>query len=313
VGVVVSSGGSVGDTVGLGVGVGEAEEVAVDVGDGVSLGVGSGDAVPDGELPALGGIPVPDGTSVRAVEERAKRSALVDAESPLGTRAGAGRDPTGGATSLGGPELASSASRVKAVVAGCSGTLSFEWMAIIATIATTAKEQPTTAISRTRSSSRPISPRCLSVCEDKQCWTVTRSVTISAIPFRSSDRALAVPRASLTSRSTNGPHPVAGRGRERLGVRGFGGCWTGSLRDAGRRATTARYPLRAAGDQPLGEGCCAPVQRPHQSGLAARRAGGRAVGWCREGQLPSSAMRPSYTPNLSRMRRARSASSSDRS
>jgi hypothetical protein len=44
------------------------------------------------------------------------------------------------------------------VVAGCSGTLSFEWMAIIAAIATTAKEQPTTAITRASSSSRPISP-----------------------------------------------------------------------------------------------------------------------------------------------------------
>ena len=164
VGVVVSSGGTVGDTVGLGVGVGEAEGV-----------VGSGDAVPDGELPPLGGIPVPDGTSVRAVEERANTSALVDAESPIGTRAGAGRNPTGGATSLGGPELASSASRwVKAVVAGCSGTLSFEWMPIIATIATTAKEQPTTAISRASSSSRPIFPPLpLSVCED-EFWTVTR-------------------------------------------------------------------------------------------------------------------------------------------
>jgi hypothetical protein len=190
VGVVVSSGGTVGDTVGLGVGVGEAEGVAVDVGDGVTLGVGSGDAVPDGELPALGCVPVPDGVSVRAVEERANMSALVDAESPIGTRAGAGRNPTGGATSLGGPELASSASRcfgkgcrtlaggpmwVAAVVAGCSGTLSFEWMPIIATIATTAKEQPTTAISRASSSSRPIFPPLpLSVCED-EFWTVTRS------------------------------------------------------------------------------------------------------------------------------------------
>jgi hypothetical protein len=74
------------------------------------------------------------------------------------------------------------------VVAGCLGTLSFEWMPIIATIATTAKEQPTTAISRASFSSRPIFPRCLSVCEDKQFWTVTRSVTITAIPFRWSDR-----------------------------------------------------------------------------------------------------------------------------
>jgi hypothetical protein len=102
----------------------------------VTLGVGSGDAVPDGELPPLGGILVPDGA-------------------------------------LGGPELASSASRclskgsrtlaggpvsVQAVVAGCFGTLSFEWMPIIATIATTAKEQPTTAISRASFSSRPIFP-----------------------------------------------------------------------------------------------------------------------------------------------------------
>jgi len=173
VGVVVSSGGTVGDTVGLGVGVGEAGGVAVDVGDGVTQGVGSGDAVPDGELPALGGIPVPDGTSVRAVEERANMSALVDAESPCGTRAGGGRNPTGGATSLGGPELASSASRclgegcrtlaggpvsVQAVVAGCSGTLSFDWMPIIATIATTAKEHPTTMSTLARSSSRPIFP-----------------------------------------------------------------------------------------------------------------------------------------------------------
>jgi hypothetical protein len=170
---VVSSGGTVGDTVGLGVGVGEAGGVAVDVGDGVTQGVGSGDAVPDGELPALGGIPVPDGTSVRAVEERANMSALVDAESPCGTRAGGGRNPTGGATSLGGPELASSASRclgegcrtlaggpvsVQAVVAGCSGTLSFDWMPIIATIATTAKEHPTTMSTLARSSSRPIFP-----------------------------------------------------------------------------------------------------------------------------------------------------------
>jgi hypothetical protein len=162
VGVVVSSGGTVGDTVGLGVGVGEAEGV-----------VGSGDAVPDGELPPLGGIPVPDGTSVRAVEERANTSALVDAESPIGTRAGAGRNPTGGATSLGGPELASSASRclgkgcrtlaggsmrVQAVVAGCSGTLSFDSMPIIATIATTAKQQATTASSPASSPSRPIFP-----------------------------------------------------------------------------------------------------------------------------------------------------------
>jgi hypothetical protein len=203
VGVVVSSGGTVGDTVGLGVAVGEAEGVAVDVGDGVTLGVGSGDVVPDGELPALGGIPVPDGTSIRAVEERANTSALVDAESTSGTRAGAGRNPTGGATSLGGPALASSAFRcmgkgcralaggsmwVQAVVAGCSGTLSFDGMPIIATIATTAKEPATTAISLASSLSRPISPRCLSVCEDRQFWTVTRSVTISAIPFRWSDR-----------------------------------------------------------------------------------------------------------------------------
>jgi hypothetical protein len=203
VGVVVSSGGTVGDTVGLGVGVGEAEGVAVDVGDGVTLGVGSGDAVPDGELPALGGVPVPDGMSVRAVEERANRLALVDAESPIGTRAGAGRNPTGGATSLGGLGLASSAFRclgkgcrtlaggpvlVQAVVAGCSGTLSFDGMPIIATIATTAKQPAMTTSSLARSSSRPIFPRCLSVCEDKQFWTVTRSVTISAIPFRWSDR-----------------------------------------------------------------------------------------------------------------------------
>jgi hypothetical protein len=173
VGVVVSSGGTVGDTVGLGVGVGEAEGVALDVGDDVTLGVGSGDAVPDGELPPLGGIAVPDGTSVRAVEERANRSALVDAESPIGTRAGAGRNPTGGATSLGGPELASSASscsgkgcrtlagrpvRVQALVAGCSGTLSFDWMPISATIATTAKQQATTASSPASSLSRPIFP-----------------------------------------------------------------------------------------------------------------------------------------------------------
>jgi hypothetical protein len=74
------------------------------------------------------------------------------------------------------------------VVAGCFGTLSFEWMPTIATIATTAKEQPTTAISRARFSSRPIFPPLPSVCEDKQSWTVTRSVTISAIPFRWSDR-----------------------------------------------------------------------------------------------------------------------------
>lgn len=139
VGAVVPSGGTVGDTVGLGVGVGEAEGVAVDVGEGVTLGVGSGDAVPDGELPPLGGILVPDGA-------------------------------------LGGPELASSASRclgkgcrplaggpvsVQAVVAGCFCTLSFEWMPMIATIATTAKEQPTTAISRASFSSLPIFPRCL--------------------------------------------------------------------------------------------------------------------------------------------------------
>jgi hypothetical protein len=170
---VVSSGGTVGDTVGLGVGVGEAEGVAVDVGDGVTLGAGSGDAVPDGELPALGGVPVPDGTSVRAVEARANRSALVDAESPIGTRAGPGRNPTGGATSLGGPELASSASRclgkgcrtlaggpvsVQAVVAVCSGTSSFNWMPIIATIAATAKRPATTASLRASSSSRPIFP-----------------------------------------------------------------------------------------------------------------------------------------------------------
>jgi hypothetical protein len=202
VGVVVSSGGTVGDTVGLGVAVGDAVGGAVDVGDGVTLGVGSVDAVPDGELPALG-IPVPDDTSVRAVEERANMSALVDLESTSGTRAGAGRNPTGGATSLGGPELASSASRcigkgrralaggsmwVQAVVADCSGTLSFDGMPIIATIATTAKEPATTAISLASSLSRPISPRCLSVCEDRQFWTVTRSVTISAIPFRWSDR-----------------------------------------------------------------------------------------------------------------------------
>jgi len=171
---VVSSGGTVGDTVGLGVGVGEAEGVAVDVGGGVTLGVGAGDAVPDGELPVLGGISVPDGTSVRAVEERANRSALVDAESPIGTRPGAGRNPTGGATSLGGAGLASSASRclggpmpVQAVVAGCSGTLSFEWMPRIATIATTAKQHPMTTSSLASSLSRPIFPRCLSVCEDK--------------------------------------------------------------------------------------------------------------------------------------------------
>ena len=168
----------------------------MDVGDGVTLGVGAGDAVPDGELPPLGGISVPDGTSVRAVGERANMSALVDAESPIGTRAGAGRTPTGGATSLGGPELASSASTcmgkgcrafaggsiwVQAVVAGCSGTLSFDGMPTIATIATTAKEPATTAISLASSPSRPISPRCLSVCEDKQFWTLTRAVTISAI------------------------------------------------------------------------------------------------------------------------------------
>jgi hypothetical protein len=170
VGVVVSSGGTVGDTVGLGVGVGEAEGVAVDVGDGVTLGVGSGDAVPDGELPALGGIPVPDGTSIRAVEERANRSALVDAESPIGTRAGAGRNPTGGATSLGGPELASSASRClgkgcrtlaggpMAVVTVCSGTSSFDGTPRIATIATTAKQPATTTSSPASSSSRPIFP-----------------------------------------------------------------------------------------------------------------------------------------------------------
>jgi hypothetical protein len=187
--VVVSSGGTVGDTVGLGVAVGDAEGVAVAVGDGVTPGVGSDDAVPDGELPALGGVPVPDGTSIRAVEERANVSALVDAESTSGTRAGAGRNPTGGATSLGGPELASSASRcmgkgcralaggsiwVQALVAGCSGTLSFDGMPTIATIATTAKEPATTAISLASSLSRPISPRCLSVCEDRQFWTVTR-------------------------------------------------------------------------------------------------------------------------------------------
>jgi hypothetical protein len=205
VGVVVSSGGTVGDTVGLRVGVGEAEGVAVDVGDGVTLGVGSGDAVPDGELPALGGIPVPDGMSVRAVGERAKRSALVDAESPIGTRAGAGRNPTGGAaTSLGGPELASSASRVKAVVAGCSGTLSFEWMPIIATIATTAKEQPTTMSTLASSSSRPIFPPLPPVCEDKQFWTVTRSVTISAIPFRWSERRRLNPRTTRRPASSRG-------------------------------------------------------------------------------------------------------------
>jgi hypothetical protein len=177
--VVVSSGGTVGDTVGLGVGVGEAEGVAVDVGDGVTLGVGAGDAVLDGELPPLGGIPVPDGTSVRAVEERANRSALVDAESPIGTRPGAGCNPTGGATSLGGlgkgcRTLAGGPMLVQAVVAGCSGTLSFDGMPTIATIATTAKEPATTAISLASSLSRPISPRCLSVCEDRQFWTVTR-------------------------------------------------------------------------------------------------------------------------------------------
>jgi hypothetical protein len=208
VGVVVSSGGTVGDTVGLGVGVGEAEGV-----------VGSGDAVPDGELPPLGGIPVPDGTSVRAVEERANTSALVDAESPIGTRAGAGRNPTGGATSLGGPELASSASMclgkgcrtlaggpvsVQAMVAGCSGTLSFEWMPIIATIATTAKEQPTTMSTLASSSSRPIFPPLPPVCEDKQFWTVTRSVTISAIPFRWSERRRLNPRTTRRPASSRG-------------------------------------------------------------------------------------------------------------
>jgi hypothetical protein len=174
VGVVVSSGGSVGDTVGLGVGAGEAEGVAVDVGDGATLGVGSDDAVPDGEVPVLGGISVPDGTSFRAVEERANTSALVDAESTSGTRAGAGRNRTGGATSLGGPELAPSASKclgkgcrtlaggpmwVQAVGADCSGTSSFDGMPIIATIATTAKEPATTTISLASSLSRPISPR----------------------------------------------------------------------------------------------------------------------------------------------------------
>ncbi|HJU98756.1 MAG TPA: hypothetical protein VJ644_12335 [Jiangellaceae bacterium] len=173
VGVVVSSGGTVGVTVGLGVGVGDAEGVAVDVADGVTLSVGSGDDVPDGELPALGGIPVPDGTSVRVVEERAKRSALVDAESPVGTRAGAGRDPTGGATSLGGPELASSASSCsgkgcrtladgpmgfQVVVVVCSGKSSFDGMPMIATIATTAKVPATTTISLASSASRLISP-----------------------------------------------------------------------------------------------------------------------------------------------------------
>jgi hypothetical protein len=204
VGVVVSSGGgTVGDTVGLGVGLGEAEGVAVDVGDGVTLGVGSGDAVPDGELPALGGIPVPDGTSIRAVEERANRSALVDAESTSGTRAGAGRNPTGGATSLGGPELASSASRclgkgcrtlacgpicVQAVVAGCSGTSSFDGMPRIPTIAATAKQLATTTNSLASSSSRPISPAASQSARTSRFWTVTRSVTISAIPFRWSDR-----------------------------------------------------------------------------------------------------------------------------
>jgi hypothetical protein len=174
VGVVVSSGGTVGDTVGLGDAVGEAEGDAVDVGDGVTRGVGSGDAVPDGELPALGAVPVPvpDGTSIRAVEDRANTSALVDAESPSGTRAGAGRNPTGGATSLGGAELASSASRcvgkgcrtlaagpmgVQAVVAGC-GTSSFDGMPRIPTIAATPKEPTTTAISLASSPSRPISP-----------------------------------------------------------------------------------------------------------------------------------------------------------
>ena len=176
-GVVVSSGGT----------VGEAEGVAVDVGDGVTLGVGSGDAVPDGELPPLGGVSVPDGMSVRAVEERANRSALVDAESPIGTRAGAGRNPTGGATSLGGPELASSASRclgkgcrtpmlVQAVVARSSGTLSFDWMPIIATIATTAKQHPMTTSSLASFFVTSPFPRCLSVCEDKQFWTVTPSL-----------------------------------------------------------------------------------------------------------------------------------------
>jgi hypothetical protein len=162
VGVVVSSGGTVGD----------AEGVDVNVGDGVTLGVGSGDAVPDGELPPLGGIPVPDGTSVRAVEERANMSALVDAESPIGTRAGAGRNPTGGATSLGGlgkgcRTLAGGPMLVQAVLAACSGTLSFDWMPIIATIATTAKPPPMTTSFVASSLSRPIFPRCLSVCEDK--------------------------------------------------------------------------------------------------------------------------------------------------
>ena len=176
---MVSSGGTVGDTVGLGVGRGAAEGVAVDVADGVTRGVGSGEAVPDGELPPLGGIPVLDGMS--------------------GTRAGAGRNPTGGVTSRGGPELASSASScsgkgcrtlpdrpmsVPVVVAGCSGTLSFDWRPMIATIATTAKQQPTTAISLASSVSRPTSPRCLSVREAKKFWTVTRPVTISATRFR---------------------------------------------------------------------------------------------------------------------------------
>jgi hypothetical protein len=54
------------------------------------------------------------------------------------------------------------------VVAVCAGTLSFDWMPIIATIATTAKQTAATTSSPARSLSRPISPRCLSVCEDKQ-------------------------------------------------------------------------------------------------------------------------------------------------
>jgi hypothetical protein len=200
VGVVVSSGGTVGDTVGLGVGVGKAEGVAVDVGDGVTLGVGSADAVPDGELPVLGGIPAPDGTSTRAVEERANRSALVDAESPIGTREGAGRNPTGGATSLGGPEPASSASRClgkgcrtlagapMAVVAVCSGTSSFDGTPIIATIAATAKQPATTTSSLASSSSRPISPAASQCARTSRFRTVTRSMTIREIPFRWSDR-----------------------------------------------------------------------------------------------------------------------------
>jgi hypothetical protein len=248
VGVVVSSGGTVGDTVGLGDAVGEAEGDAVDVGDGVTRGVGSGDAVPDGELPALGGIPVPDGPSVRAVEELANMSALVDAESTSGTRAGAGRIPTGGATSLGDPELASRASRctgkgcralaggsmvVQAVVAACSGTLSFDGMPMIATIATTAKEPATTAISLASSLSRPISPRCLSVCEDRQFWTVTRSVTISAIPFRWSDRRIRDWRLHAPNQGTSASSPLGAA--QDLGSE-FGASSSG----------TATYPARIA-------------------------------------------------------------------